>query len=144
MTVLPCSSRQEHIRDNRGDQDKNRNPAVSGGHGVSFLRHPAEASEFLPAELTVFLVVNDLMATGRAEIRVNFLKIRLLAVSPAVDHNGCPNPAHFFLSKCVRNLNRRDSTLRSSLVSIDLSPDETSATGGRQSFVQSITFIGGG
>ena len=38
----------------------------------------------------------------------------------------------FYLA--VRNLNRRDSAQRSSLVSVDLSADETSATGGRQRF----------
>ena len=33
-----------------------------------------------------------------------------------------------------RNLNRRDSTLWSSLVSVDLTSDDISATGGRQRF----------
>ncbi len=38
------------------------------------------------------------------------------------------------ISRRFRNLNRRDSALRSSLVSVDLSPAEISATGGRQGF----------
>ena len=44
------------------------------------------------------------------------------------------------LSGSIRNLNRRDSTLWSSLVSVDLTSDETSATGSRQSFAHSVQF----
>ena len=43
-------------------------------------------------------------------------------------------PTAQIAAKRPRNLNRRDSALRSSLVSVDLTSDEISATGGRQRF----------
>jgi len=38
----------------------------------------------------------------------------------------------------IRNLNRRNSALRSLLVSVDLSSDETFATGSNQRFLRGI------
>ena len=52
----------------------------------------------------VFLVINDFMAAGRAEVRPDFLKVRLLTVGPAVDHDGWANPLHFFLPMLLQSM----------------------------------------
>ena len=55
----PRSPRQEHIRDNRRNQNEKRNPAITRGIGVPFLHYSAEASEFLFAEWTAFLIIKN-------------------------------------------------------------------------------------
>ena len=47
---------------------------------------------------------------------------------------------HRGVEPLFRNLNRRDCPLGRSLVSVDLTSDEISATGGRQRFVLSNAF----